>query len=415
MPKVDLIIFGGGIAGLWTLSEASRLGYRCILLEAYELGSGQTIASQGIIHGGLKYTLQGMMTGSAQRIREMPMIWKQCLSGDAHPDLSQTSVRSGSCYLWRTDSLSSRLGMFGAKMGLRVAPKNLAKEETPDILAHCPGSISIMEEQVISPQSVIANLSDSFQDQIFKYAPKDLTFTHDQNQNISSVQIQKPNGELFSIQTSAVLLTAGRGNEPLRNQARHQSTPLSFPFMQKRPLHMAMVRGALPAFNGHCVDGAKTRVTITSDTNSSGQTVWQLGGQVAELGVSMNRSELIQHASRELVASVPGIDLAGLEWNTYRVDRAEGATKTGGRPETPQVIKEGNLLTAWPCKLALAPHLALELCDNLSQMQIKTNNDDASWKDVFSTLPRPEVALPPWETAEDWVTLDCLSAVSGAA
>ncbi|MFK7776609.1 MAG: FAD-dependent oxidoreductase [Gimesia sp.] len=415
MPKVDLIIFGGGIAGLWTLSEASRLGYRCLLLEAFELGSGQTIASQGIIHGGLKYTLQGMMTGSAQRIREMPLIWKKCLQGEQLPDLSKTQIRSNSCYLWRTDSLSSRLGMFGAKMGLRVVPKNLAKEETPTILAQCPGSIAVMEEQVISPQSLISNLSVSFQDQIIKYEPKDLTFTLDQNENITSVQIQKPNGEFFSIKTAAVLLTAGRGNETLRNQARHQSAPFHVPFMQKRPLHMVMVRGSLPQFNGHCVDGAKTRVTVTSDTNSLGNTVWQLGGQIAEIGVKMNRRELIQHAAQELSASIPGMDLSGLEWNTYRVDRAEGVTKTGARPETTQILKEGNLFTAWPSKLALAPQLAKEVCEKLQQINVSPDEADASWKDVFSTLPRPQVALPPWETAEDWVTLDRLHSLDDAA
>lgn len=415
MPKVDLIIFGGGVAGLWTLSEASRLGYRCLLLEAFELGSGQTIASQGIIHGGLKYTLEGMMTGSAKRIREMPLVWKTCLAGEHQPDLSNTKIRSNACYLWRTDSLSSRLGMIGAKMGLRVVPKNLTKAETPAILAQCPGSIAVMEEQVISPQSLITNLSESFQNQIIKYEPKDLSFTLDQNENITSVQIQKPNGEFFSIKTAAVLLTAGRGNETLRNQARHQSAPFNIPFMQKRPLHMAMVRGALPQFNGHCVDGAKTRVTVTSDTNSLGNTVWQLGGQIAEVGVTMNRPELIQYAAQELSSSVPGMDLTGLEWNTYRVDRAEGATKTGVRPETTQILKEGNLLTAWPSKLALAPRLAKEVCENLKQINIRPGQDDASWKEVFSTLPRPAVALPPWETAEEWVTLDRLPSLDDAA
>ena len=103
MPNVDLMIFGGGIAGLWTMHEASRRGYSCLLLEAFALGSGQTVASQGIIHGGLKYTLQGMMTGSARRIREMPSIWRKSLAGEQLPDLSQTEIRSNNCYLWRTE------------------------------------------------------------------------------------------------------------------------------------------------------------------------------------------------------------------------------------------------------------------------------------------------------------------------
>ena len=50
---VEVVIFGGGIAGLWLLDELHRAGMTTLLLEAHELGSGQTIASQGIIHGGL--------------------------------------------------------------------------------------------------------------------------------------------------------------------------------------------------------------------------------------------------------------------------------------------------------------------------------------------------------------------------
>lgn len=405
MANADLIIFGGGIAGLWTLSEASRLGYRCVLLEAFELGSGQTIASQGIIHGGLKYTLQGMMTGSARRIREMPLIWRNALKGEQEPDLSRTAIRSNSCYLWRTSSVSSRLGMFGAKMGLRVAPQNLAPEEVPEVLAQCPGSIAVMEEQVISPHSLITNLADSFADQIFRYDPEQLTFHSDESGNIKSVEIQNSNGEPFIIETAAVLLTAGRGNEQLRNQARRQSVSDSN-VMQKRPLHMVMVRGKLPEFNGHCVDGAKTRITITSDTDSEGRTIWQLGGQVAEIGVTMNRRELIQHAAQELAAAVPGIDLTGLEWTTYAVDRAEGITKSGLRPESPQILKESNLFTAWPAKLALAPCLATEVCQCLQEINLIPTSGNVSWKESFTILPRPLVAQPPWETAEDWVTLD---------
>ncbi|QDT94589.1 FAD-dependent oxidoreductase [Gimesia aquarii] len=414
MPKVDLIIFGGGVAGLWTLNEASRRGYRCILLEAFELGSGQTIASQGIIHGGLKYTLQGMMTGSARGIREMPLIWRNALKGEAQPDLSDTEIRSHHCYLWRTDSVSSRLGMFGAKMGLRVAPQKLSAEETPELLAQCPGSIAVMEEQVISPQSLVVNLSATLRDQIIKYDPEQLSFLLDEDKQISSIQIPSPDGDPLTIKTAAVLLTAGRGNEPLRTLARQQPGSEN-QVMQKRPLHMILVRGALPQFNGHCVDGAKTRITITSDTDSQGRTVWQLGGQVSETGVKLNRLELIQHAARELSASIPGINLSGLEWNTYSVDRAEGATKSGLRPETPQILKEGNLLTSWPTKLALAPRLATDIFQHLDEMNVKPTLEDSSWKESFSALPRPLVAQPLWETAENWVTLGNLNLLEDVA
>ena len=406
MPAADLIIFGGGIAGLWTLSEATRRGYRCLLLEAFELGSGQTIASQGIIHGGLKYTLQGMMTGSARGIREMPLIWRKSLTGEQTPDLSQTEVRSPHCYLWRTESLSSRLGMFGAKMGLRVAPRSLTADETPSVLAGCPGSIGVMEEQVISPFSLISNLAQTHADQIFKYDPAQLTFQTDTHGNITTVQLQTTEDDPLTINTRSILLTAGSGNELLRTQARPDAVSQSAPFMQRRPLHMVLVRGKLPPFNGHCVDGAKTRVTITSDTDSQGRTVWQLGGQIAEQGVGQSRQELVAHAARELKAVMPGINVAGLEWTSYQVDRAEGATKSGLRPETPQLVVEGNLITAWPTKLALAPQLAKDVFDCLQKQGISPASGENSDLTALQKLARPTVAMPPWETASEWLTLE---------
>jgi len=67
MIELDAVIFGGGAAGLWILDELRRAGLAILLLEGGRrgLGSGQTIASQGIIHGGLKYTLAGLLTPSA--------------------------------------------------------------------------------------------------------------------------------------------------------------------------------------------------------------------------------------------------------------------------------------------------------------------------------------------------------------
>ncbi len=92
--QVDVLIFGGGAAGLWLLDELARRGDRVLLLEAARLGAGQTIASQGIIHGGLKYTLQGALTPSAVQIREMPGLWRDCLAGRRLPDLRNVRLRA---------------------------------------------------------------------------------------------------------------------------------------------------------------------------------------------------------------------------------------------------------------------------------------------------------------------------------
>ena len=64
----DVVIFGGGCAGLWLLDELRRRGLRVVLLESGRLGGGQTTGSQGILHGGVKYLLKGLFSASAGRV-----------------------------------------------------------------------------------------------------------------------------------------------------------------------------------------------------------------------------------------------------------------------------------------------------------------------------------------------------------
>ena len=386
----DLIIFGGGVAGLWLLDEAVRNGYSAILVEASALGSGQTVASQGIIHGGLKYTLQGLLTGSATAIREMPLVWRECLAGQRQPDLTDTPVRSDYCYLWRTESVSSRLGMIGARFGLRVAPQSLEKDERPEALANVPGTVARLDEQVISPAGMIQNLAARHSESIVLVNAERTEFRRAPNGQLQSVQLVHPtSSETLTVSPTQIVFAAGAGNAMLRQQAG-----LDAQTMQRRPLHMVLARGPLPKLNGHCVDGAKTRVTITSDVDTENRTVWQIGGQVSELGVTQSARELIASAKTELSNVLPGIDFTNVEWATYRVDRAEGRTPNGGRPESYQIDQTGPYLTAWPTKLVLAPRLASEL---LSKLQPPSGQSSPT---VPSRWPRPTVALPPWETVE---------------
>ena len=78
--SIDLAIIGGGIAGLWTLAEARSRGLNALLFEKDQLGCGQTLSSQGIIHGGAKYTLHGKKEAATCNIQSMPERWnKACM------------------------------------------------------------------------------------------------------------------------------------------------------------------------------------------------------------------------------------------------------------------------------------------------------------------------------------------------
>lgn len=394
--RLDAVIFGGGVAGLWLLDRLSRQGCHAVLLEAGELGSGQTVASQGIIHGGLKYTLQGLLTPSAKSIRGMPVVWRDALLGRGTPNLTHTRVRSDCCYLWQTDSLSSRMGMIGARVGLQVKPESLTVEDRPDALKQVPGQVARLAEQVLCPRSLLADLAEQYHDRILKIdVAQGLRFRLQSPGEISMVEITDPaSGQKLQLIPRQVVFTAGAGNASLRKLAK-----LDDAVMQRRPLQMVLVRGELPALTGHCVDGAKTRVTITSDLDSCGRMVWQIGGQLAEDGVAMSPTDLTRRAQAELQSVLPGVSLQHTEWSTYRTDRAEGVTSHGTRPETVQVLCAGNVTTGWPTKLALAPVLANEIASRITAEASTSQFQSQLW----SAWPRPTVAALPWEeTQRQW-------------
>jgi hypothetical protein len=87
----------------------------------------------------------------------------------------------------------------------------------------------------------------------------------------------------------------------------------------------------------------------------------------------------------------------------------------GKRPETVQICRDGNCLTAWPTKLALVPQLVAELCQEIGvtvhggQRAVHDGHDveyrvPSTEDSVLSTWPRPTVASPPWETAARWLS-----------
>jgi glycerol-3-phosphate dehydrogenase len=389
----DVAIFGGGAAGLWTLDVLVARGLRVVLLESDRLGGGQTVCAQGIIHGGVKYTLNGILSGSASAIRGMPEHWRDCLSGRREPHLTATRVRADHCYLWRTGSARSRLGMIGARIGLRAKPQPVPAGEQPESLASAQG-VARIAEPVIDPVSLVNELGRRHHRCIMKIdATQGVVMDHDRGR-VESITLSAPGGGgRCRIEPGTVVLTAGAGNAELAAMAGIGSTVPQ----QQRPLHMLMMRGRLPELNGHCVDGARTRVTITSDTDSAGRTVWQVGGQIAEDGVDMDGRTLIRHGAAEIRAVLPAVDLGGVEWGTYRIDRVEASQS--GRPDDASVTAVNNVIVAWPTKLALVPRLASRVSELVTG---PTQPGHASAAVAPDQWPRPGLAKPPWETHEQW-------------
>ena len=395
--KLDVLIFGGGVAGLWLLAALTAEKHHCLLIERKRLGEGQTAAAQGILHGGLKYSLRRLLWQGLGAIREMPERWRQHLQGERVPDLSNTRVRSDHCYLWNSESLQSRLGMWGARANLHVKPVLLKDDERPELLRNCPGTVARLDEWVIDPQSLLNNLRSKAAERILHVTARQRLHFRRCSDDYH-VELKHPDtGLSLSLHPRTIIFAAGEGNEALRQQAG-----LSNNSMQRRPLHMTMVRGALPLFNGHCLDGAKTRLSISSDRDSSGAVIWQLGGQVAEDGVQMNPRDCIAHAYAECRAVLPDQPFKDTVWSSYRIDRAEAKAPLGFGPDDIGLLIDDRTLTVWPTKLVLTPRLVDTV---LAQLTPARDRNDLLDLAAIAPWPRPEIAPAPWEKKIRWTTV----------
>ena len=398
---LDVLIIGGGVAGLWTLDTLSAAGHDVGLVEATAFGDGQTICAQGILHGGVKYSLNGLLDPGSRQISSMPARWAESIDGDVRPALGEVRVRTRACHLWRTDSMKSIISMAGAKLALQVKPTTLAREERPAILAGCPGDVALLPELVLETPTLLEALAARHRDRILKAT----VVGGDAGPGATEekrIDVEIDGGRSLQIRAKHVVITAGAGARQLLDLLE-VGRDTGQPEMQKRPLHMAMVKGPpdrLPELNGHCVDGAATRVTVTSSTASDGARVWQLGGELSETGCQRSCEEQIRAARACLADVIPGFeaDDPALLWATYRVDRAEAAQGSGRngrrarRPDDTTVISADGVTVAWPTKMVLAPR-----CADLIAEQLDPGAGTGTRP--FAGLPVPEVATPPWETA----------------
>src|SRR3990167_5680227 len=346
----DIVIFGGGIAGLWLLNRLRQAGFSVILLESGYLGGGQTHKAQGILHGGMKYALQGAFTRDAQAIADMPEIWKQCLQGKGEIDLSHVPILSSQHYLWSHNKFTSKLAGFFANLTLTNKVESLSKENYPIVFQHpdFKGEVFSLDEIVIDVTLLIRELVKANQDAIFKIEPlceQELKFD-DQDKLISATVYMS--GKSMEIMAQHFVFTAGAGNEMIIHQLKSYDVA-----MQRRPLHMVLVKTPFdyPLY-AHCIGlGPRPRVTITSHRMQNGSTIWYVGGQLAEDGVTRDTHAQIKVARSELQTLFPWLDFSGAVFATFIIDRAEPLQKNGFKPETSYTKTIQNMTIAWPTKL----------------------------------------------------------------
>ncbi len=379
----DIIIFGGGIAGLWLANVLKRAGYNLILIEKDTLGGAQTLASQGMIHGGQKYTLQGAVTGHAASIARMPERWECCFGGYGEIDLTSVKFLSENQIMWPAGSILSDIAVFGAAQMVNAATSKLKQAEIPDALKASgkkfKGSVYSMPEKVLDVRTLVQALAAPLKGRLFK----------------GDVTEILPDGQAaingMVMQAQMLIFTSGTGNEDAFKMLK-----IDKQLAQRRPLRQIMVRPVHDALYGHGIVGKpKPRMTVTAHPNGRDGYVWYLGGSVAEESAAMDDAAAIDFARKELQAVFPHMDWTNKQWATWAGDRAEPYDEDGQLPPGPFVQQRGRVLIAWPTKLTFAPALADRIADKLRDKKIIPEYKT----EPPAELPPAEVGRYPWETA----------------
>jgi hypothetical protein len=363
--NTDIIIFGAGIAGLWVCNGLKARGYNVLVLEKNAIGSGQTIASQGIIHSGLKYALGGKITPLAKEISAMPGRW--------------TEILKDSCIAAPSQQLLIPKGFAGGIT--RVVTKKIfaAKE-----LAHMPDEInrSGFEGSVLSLNEPVLNIPDVLK----KLAHKSVIRKIDMNE----CKIRKLHVETrgHTIHAKAFIFTAGDGNKDCALGMRHKIES------QRRPLLMGLMKNVpFPLFAHFIGKSDKPVATITTHKTKDGVLVWYVGGLVAEQHKDSDPQDVYEAIRAAFAVYLPDIDFSGTEWAVLPIDRAEGKSGAKKMPKTPTIQRHNHTLYAWPTKLAFAPLLADMIVENVKD--ITPSNTQTDW----SFLPDVEFAQTPWDKA----------------
>jgi glycerol-3-phosphate dehydrogenase len=362
--KVDAVVIGGGIGGLWIHNLLRRRGFSSVLLETQQLGGHQTLHSQGIIHGGLKYALGGSLSNESEAIAGMPDRWRACLRGQGELDLTGVRVLSDAQYLWSAGSMASRVTTFFASRMLRGRIHKLKPADFPSALRDKAfrGRVYQLDDLVVDAESLVQHLAGLDADSLLQFDPqRDQLHWHEQG--LKAVEIAGTR-----IEPTWTVLAAGAGNDALLKQAHahHLATDTA---SQARPLKMALVRHRLGhRLYAHCIGASnKPRLTVTTHDLADGSLLWYLGGDLAERGAEMDDEDFLALTRDELGRLFSWLDFSDADIQPLQIDRAEPRQNSLVKPDNAWAQRDRQLLITWPTKLTLAPDLGERVLSLLDQ------------------------------------------------
>lgn len=381
---VDCLVIGAGIAGLWTRVSLERAGYSVLTLERSAAGEGQSIASQGILHRGLKYQLSPAAARAASELGAASKVWDDCLAGRGEIDLREVQTLAERMHMWAppggVGGLLAKVTAGMATLTMSSAAERLEAARWPRCFGGADPATAVYDvvERCVDVASLLGVMLRTGRTPVRQGVAVSITADAD------GATVGLAGGE--SVRASCAIACAGSGNAGVAELLGLRAGTV----MQKRPLKMVAMRGAPFELNGHCIQpmSDKPRLTVTTSV-VEGERYWWLGGGLAEDGVARADADQIAAARETVRACVPWANLKDATFSVYPIDRAEGRTAEGKRPDGPVVLSHGRVMLAWPTKLALAPTLASEVVRRVMETNVPRSGVNAGEVDC-------RVAQSPW-------------------
>ncbi|HRP61699.1 MAG TPA: hypothetical protein PK400_00200 [Phycisphaerales bacterium] len=390
--NLDVVIFGGGAAGLWLLDRLHRAGYAALLLEPHELGSGSDIASQGFISARCQNWPKEAGLPSSGTL-SFPTIWRRCLAGEPPrglPNLKSTRLRAPFSVLWRTPSLRSTVGMWRCMRGLALPSRLLPADERPTVLANFTPTVLRVEEQLIEPVSLLEDFANQHRTRILHIdAQSGLEFVQRDDGTVNMVRLINPStGDPLDLDINPE-------GHVIHFSAWHHERLCEMMFVrplrsETHPVHQVLLRGNLPMLNGRCITGVADRLTVTSTRDCLDRAVWQIHSTRCSPG--NDRATALERVRAHLREALPDLDLRGAEWSTYAI------TPERRDAWPPSISERSNILIMRQTTLVHAPSLAEYV---MQRLRSPLNKNTREYVEPLH-WPRPCVALPPWEQESRW-------------